>query len=86
MKLLKFSAAWCQPCKTLTHSINTSSLKEQIEIEEVDVDASMDLAIGFSIKSVPILVLLDDKGTEIARKGAVTNAKQIEEWLNKFKV
>lgn len=67
MKVLKFEASWCQPCKQLSRVIESAKDKLPL-IEAIDIDTSAELAKQYSIRGVPTLVLVDDQGTEIKRK------------------
>ena len=76
MKLLKFYAEWCGPCKGLTMVINGAKDKISIPVEEYDIDNEMFMAQDYKVRSVPTMVLVDDKGTEIRRQvGFVTEEK-----------
>lgn len=66
MKVLKFEASWCSPCKMLKEVINT--VETDVIIESVDIDENTDLAALYSIRSVPTCVIVDDEGKEIDRK------------------
>lgn len=75
MKLLKFSASWCGPCKMLSMTI--AGIKDEISypIEEIDIDENSDMAQKFSIRGVPTLVIVDGE-KEIKRKvGSLTTAE-----------
>jgi thioredoxin 1 len=79
MKLLKFYAEWCGPCKGLTMIINGAKDKITIPIEEYDIDNEMMMAQEYKVRSVPTMVLVDDTGTEIRRQiGMVTEEKLLE--------
>jgi thioredoxin 1 len=79
MKLLKFYAEWCGPCKGLTMVINGAKDKISIPVEEYDIDNEMFMAQDYKVRSVPTMVLVDDKGTEIRRQvGLVTEEKLLE--------
>lgn len=65
MKLLKFYASWCVPCKRLTSFLETQDLA--LEIEEINVEEEASMASQYDVMSVPVLVLLDDEGNEVAR-------------------
>ena len=83
IKVIKFSAPWCGPCKTLKPiwdaavSKNTNS---EIQYSEVDADSEPERAEEHGIRVVPtILVLRDDK--EIGR--IIGFKKDIEELILK---
>jgi thioredoxin 1 len=79
MKLLKFYAEWCGPCKGLTMVINGAKDKISIPVEEYDIDNEMFMAQDYKVRSVPTMVLVDDTGTEIRRQvGLVTEEKLLE--------
>lgn len=79
MKLFKFYAEWCGPCKGLTMIINGAKDKISIPIEEYDIDNEMFMAQDYKVRSVPTLVLVDDKNQEIRRHvGLLTEEKLLE--------
>ncbi len=79
MKVLKFYADWCGPCKGLTMIINGAQDKIDIPIEEYDIDNEMMMAQECKVRSVPTMVLVDDTGREIRRQvGMVTEEKLLE--------
>jgi thioredoxin 1 len=79
MKLFKFYAEWCGPCKGLTMIINGAKDKISIPIEEYDIDNEMFMAQDYKVRSVPTLILVDDKNQEIKRSvGLLTEEKLLE--------
>lgn len=58
MKLIKFYATWCGPCKSLTAMLEDMDLP--YEVQEVDIDKDMDTALKFGVRSVPTLLLVND--------------------------
>jgi thioredoxin 1 len=79
MKVLKFYADWCGPCKGLTEIIKNAGDKITIPIENVNIDENIMLAQQFNIRSVPAMVLVDDGENEIKRQvGLVTEEKLLE--------
>ena len=81
MKLLKFYASWCGPCKGLTMVIE--GVKEQLPmpVENIDIDADMDTARKYNVRSVPTMVVVAEDGTEIKRTVGILNEKQLIEFL-----
>ena len=82
MKLLKFSASWCGPCKMLSKTIE--QIKDEIpcDIIEIDIDDDFETANKFQIRSVPTLVLMDGE-TEIARKTGNISAAELKNFVLK---
>lgn len=79
-ELLKFSASWCQPCKSLSANFKHVDLKD-VQFKEVDIDENFELAAVYGIRSVPTMILLED-GKEIGRKSGVLMADQIESFIH----
>ena len=81
MKLLKFYAEWCGPCKMQTMVIKGAGDKITVPVEEVDIDANVFMCTQFNIRSVPTMVLVDDEEKEIKRKVGVLQESELLEWL-----
>lgn len=81
MKAIKFYAEWCQPCKTLTQVIKNAGDKITTPIIEMDIDAEMMTAIGYNVRSVPTIVLIDDNEKEIKRQVGMMTEEQLLEFL-----
>lgn len=79
MRIIRFTASWCQPCKQLANMLN--EIDKSTFIEVVDIDENPDVAGDFGIRSVPTLVMLDGN-TEIKRTTGVKNKQQLQEWIN----
>ena len=65
-------ATWCGPCKMLDRVTWADDsvrdlLQQQTIAVKVDVDAHNDTASDYNVESIPTLVLLDPRGTEIWR-------------------
>lgn len=81
MKLLKFQATWCQPCKALSKSLSTVDLG--VDIEEIDIEQSRDLVADYGVRSVPTLVLLKD-GVELSRIVGNTTVDKIQTMISTY--
>ena len=81
MKVLKFAASWCQPCKMLSRVFEDASDKITTHVEEVDIDANMALAKQYGIRGVPTLVIVDDEGKEVKRQSGMMTEAQLLEFL-----
>lgn len=81
MKLLKFSASWCNPCKMLSESMGQVNLNGY-ELQEIDIDHDQDLVASFGVRSVPTMIIIDDDGTEVKRNTGVMSPGEIKQWLD----
>ena len=79
MKILKFSATWCRPCKKLTETLDQMVLPYVIETKDVDKEPG--LASDYSVRSVPTMILVDDEGKELSRLVGPRSKADIGEWL-----
>lgn len=79
MKILKFQADWCQPCKALTKLIEEIDTKT--EIEAIDIDKEPLVAAKYGIRGVPTLIKLDENGI-VDRITGYKDKKQIEAFIN----
>ena len=86
--LVDFWAAWCGPCKTIAPSIEelANDYKDTLEVVKLNVDENPDTASGFSIRSIPTLLIFKE-GVPVSQiVGAVTKnviKSKIDEVLEK---
>jgi thioredoxin 1 len=78
--IVKFTAAWCMPCRILNPILNELSeeYKDRINIYEVDVDDEIKISSVFGIRSIPLMLFCNDKDNPTAITGAVPKSKIIE--------
>lgn len=75
-KVLKFSAPWCNPCKSLSQVIKNA--KVDILVEEVDIDTNTEAKHQYRITGVPTLIAFDENDVEIKRKSGMMTVPQFE--------
>ena len=78
-QLIKFSASWCQPCKSLAGNMKYVDFGD-VEVKEVDIDENFEEAKQYGIRGVPTLVLVEN-GVEVKRTSGVLMADKIEEFI-----
>ena len=77
-KLLQFSASWCQPCKQLSKTLESTDLG--IPLQYIDVDENNDLVSQYGIRGVPTLVLLENDA-EVKRISGSKTAQELQAWV-----
>lgn len=82
MKLLKFSASWCNPCKMLTQIIIKAGDKITVPIVDIDIDVTPAAVGQYKIRSVPTLILLGDNNVEIDRMTGLTTESALIRFLD----
>lgn len=81
MKVFKFYAEWCGPCKVQTQIIKTAGDKVTTEIVDVNIDENIALATEFQVRGVPTMVMVDDNEKELKRHVGVLREAELIEWL-----
>ena len=82
IKLIKFGADWCGPCRAIDPVIDEikaeydANPEKGVEILKLDVDTESEATVKYSIKSIPTLIYEVD-GTEVSRSSGVQSKSQI---------
>lgn len=85
LKVLKFSASWCGPCKVLAPIFNeVKATMSDVSFQEIDVDQNSDLAIKYGIRGVPTIVIEKD-GQVVDRKSGVLQNPALTQLINSHK-
>jgi thioredoxin 1 len=81
MKVLRFTATWCQPCKAMAQQLEELGLDKDVTV--VDIDEQQDLAIQYGVRSVPTLIAVDNN-KEVRRMVGVKAKDLILDWFPKL--
>ena len=88
-KVIKFSAAWCGPCRAFAGTFKKVSEMEQykdIEFKSIDIEADEDgelLTEKYNVRSVPTIVLLDENDEIVYKLMGNVSLKDFTEVINK---
>ena len=80
--LVDFWAEWCGPCKSLGPILEeiSNDLEGKLKVAKVNLDENQDLAMKYSIRSIPTLLLFK-KGELIDTKVGLLPKSDLVEWL-----
>lgn len=80
--LIDFFANWCAPCKMLSPILDEiAKEKPDVKVCKVNVDEEAELAAGFQVMSIPMLVVMKD-GKAVQKSVGVQPKEQIINMLN----
>lgn len=79
MKVLKFYAEWCGPCKVVGQNLKNANLP--IRIEDLDVEDNEGLVLGYRVRSVPTTILIDNEGNEVKRWLGIFNVDELKQLI-----
>ena len=80
--IVDFWAEWCGPCKMLTPILEELSdeMKNVINVVKVNLDNNQDLAMKYSIRSIPTLLLFKE-GNLVDTKVGLLPKSEIVTWF-----
>ena len=78
-KILRFTASWCGPCKSLAKNLEIADI--QMPIEVIDIDTNNELAVEYGIRGVPTMIMLDEN-IEVKRIVGSKTVNELQDWAN----
>lgn len=82
MKILKFYADWCNPCKLLTKNIEEfSKLYPEIEISSINVEDNEEFVNKYNIRNIPVLIKLNSNDEEIGRNAGLLTLDGLKKFI-----
>ncbi len=76
MKVIKFYADWCGPCKTYAPVFDKVVKELNVEYENINVDKdTTGLAAKYKVRSIPLTVFINEDGTSTKEVGMLSEEK-----------
>lgn len=84
--LVDFYADWCNPCKTMSAIlVNLKATQaEKIRIIKINVDKNREVALKYSIQSIPTLMIFKN-GKQLWRQSGVVSEDELNRIIDMFK-
>lgn len=82
--VVKFSAAWCGPCKQMApmfEAVSNDSTFKDVKFFKVDIDRARTLASKYNVQSIPTTIFFKN-GKEVGR---INGAPKKQDFVNKIK-
>lgn len=81
MKIIKAYGDWCAPCRVLSTKLDGF---DKCPIENLNIDLELEKTLELNIRSVPTLILFNDKNEELWRHSGVIDKIQLENVVRKY--
>lgn len=78
--LVDFYAPWCGPCRAVAPALEQLT---DVKVAKLNVDDAQELAVEFSVQSIPCLVFLKD-GVEVDRMLGLRSATELQAKVNEL--
>lgn len=82
MKIIKFGTTHCGMCKIMDKILMNGNIPADIQI--VDAEINMDLADKYNVRSVPVIILFDNKMNEVCRWNGVVKENVIIKIIKQY--
>lgn len=80
MRIVKFGASWCQPCKMMEPHLATIAATKNVAVDDIDVDeVGSDVMDDWGISGVPTIFVLNEAGDVLKKHvGAIPPRKLLD--------
>jgi len=84
MKVLKFWAEWCVPCRSMEPIVKSIVEEYGVDLKSLNVDEEEghQEAVNYKIRNIPALVLLDDNNNVINKLVGTATKTQLKDFLS----
>ncbi len=84
--LVDFYADWCNPCKAMSSILLRVKEEEgtSVRIIKIDVDKNRDIALRYSIQTIPTLMIFKE-GKQLWRQSGVMDTSELIKVVDMFK-
>jgi thioredoxin 1 len=84
-KAIRFTAPWCQPCKSYTPIWDSiSEERKDWVFETIDIDENHEIAAKYGIRSIPSTILESEEGNLLAKYTGVIQKTDLNSKLNEW--
>lgn len=86
LKVIKFSASWCHPCKTyepIFDKVQDKMKNENLEFIKCDVDQEDTMVERYGIRNVPTTVIESD-GKVVKRVSGIIKEEELELLIKQY--
>jgi len=79
--VLRFTARWCPPCKTLAPIFDEVAAEHpDMKVYVIDVDEYKAIASDFGVRGIPTVMLIENGSVKLQKSGAMPKP-EVEEFF-----